>query len=716
MVDFFRSWTGAAVLSLFFGMVGIFAVQVEMPFLRSPAMMIFDFYQEIVTPQEIPEKIAVVLVGERSLREVGSWPWPRRFHAQLLGKLNLAGLIVIDMLFSEHSTPEDDALLAAVVQQSGKVVLSTQLMPDEQGILSRLVPPFPELAAVAADLGLVNVQPEPDGIYRDSRMLWPLAEYTLPSLPLAVYRQLKKGIPSIIEDGEGYRVDLASGPVRLARDLNFKIHHPKQEIPQYEYIDVLSGQVDPEIFRDAVVIVGVNASGAADFFSIGRGRILPGSVYIAHAVRTLLHGWIPFPASDWALGAAGAVLSILGCILGLERRIPWKPLWLILTPVIWGSLTLWLFLQHRLWLSPLPPLLPWFLAFGVANGLRLRFLSEDWRVQRLSIDSLLFLGRRDFNPATTSFTDYLKNNWTEIEKWSGVSLIAPALPADDPYIQTKLEEQGESGENPLDLQTSLMVSRTGEHCLLLPLPAMASEKQRYTVLGWKGRLSQETVKSVAALVLSSAMHFKALEEYLARRELFLGVLKMIIGAVDAKDPTTAGHSARVAALARKFAKKAGMSEEEAEEIYLGGLLHDVGKIGIPDAILNKPGRLSDEEMEIMRRHPKIGADLMRRIKLPETVIRSIVEHHERLDGEGYPHGLSSDAISLAGRILKIADVYDALLSKRQYKDSMNMEEVLGILRKGIGTDFDADLMEIFLAENPAALLEEYSADSVSSYM
>jgi putative nucleotidyltransferase with HDIG domain len=247
--------------------------------------------------------------------------------------------------------------------------------------------------------------------------------------------------------------------------------------------------------------------------------------------------------------------------------------------------------------------------------------------------------------------------------------------------------------------------------MLLSLPAMESEKKRYAVLEWKGRVRRETIKGVAALILSAAMHYKALEEYSARRKLFLGMLKMIMGAVDAKDPTTAGHSERVAELSRELAKKKGQSAEEVEEIYLGGLLHDVGKIGIPDNILNKPGRLTGEEMAIMRRHPLIGADLMRQINLPETVIRAIAEHHERLDGQGYPLKMPSDSISLAGRILHIADVYDALMSRRQYKDAMSKEETYRVLKAGVGNEFDAGLMHLFLSEVLASPSAGESVDS-----
>jgi putative two-component system response regulator len=192
------------------------------------------------------------------------------------------------------------------------------------------------------------------------------------------------------------------------------------------------------------------------------------------------------------------------------------------------------------------------------------------------------------------------------------------------------------------------------------------------------------------------MHFKALEENQARKDLFYGLIDVIIGAVDAKDPTTAGHSRRVADLSKELGEALGLSEKELDDIHLGGLLHDVGKIGIPDYILNKPGKLDSHEMAIMQNHPGIGEELMSRIKLPDIIMKAIVEHHERLDGLGYPKGLKDSQLSLAGRILKIADVYDALSSKRQYKDQMSGDIIREILLAGIGTDFDEKLTNLFL--------------------
>jgi putative nucleotidyltransferase with HDIG domain len=337
------------------------------------------------------------------------------------------------------------------------------------------------------------------------------------------------------------------------------------------------------------------------------------------------------------------------------------------------------------------------MSFGLVVVIKLRFLASDWQIQRLSIDSVLFMGRLDFSDIVTTFPDYLNDHWPEIEKWSGVSLLSATTSAQDREIQSALNQlpapEKLGGQN---LAASVVYSKSGVNRLLIGLPDLESRVGQYTVLGWGGRKSPEMLKSLAALVLSAAMHFKALEEYRARQELFMGLIRIIMGAVDAKDPTTAGHSTRVAELAKELALKIGMEPADIENIYLGGLLHDVGKLGIPDMILNKPGRLSDEEMEIMRRHPSIGSDIMKEIKLPEPVMRAINEHHERLDGLGYPNRLEGKSISLVGRILRIADVFDALISKRQYKEGMPTNEVYRILKEGMKNEFDEELVEVIL--------------------
>ena len=411
------------------------------------------------------------------------------------------------------------------------------------------------------------------------------------------------------------------------------------------------------------------------------------------------------PVSDRIVGLAGLLLAAGGAFIGLKSRGRRSWLWFLLLALAWSGIAAGLFFLYRLWMPPVTPFLGGLGAYFLTTVVQLRYLSDEWRVQRLSIHSLLFLNRQDFDPAKVAFSDYLRNRWTDIEKWSGITLLLPAGGEDDPAVRDCLERAADRGaDRDADAEyaqaTVINARGRGNGRLLLGLPRWAENEERlYAVMGWRGRKSPEMIKSVAALTLAAYAHYKAYEETQAKKELFLGVIRMIMGAIDAKDPTTAGHSERVAVLGRTLAEKLGVSPREVEEVYLGGLLHDVGKIGIPEHILNKPGRLTDDEMAVMRRHPGLGAELMRQIKLPDIVIQGIVEHHERPDGRGYPHGVAGDALSRAGQILKVADVYDALSSKRQYKEPMSADVVYRILTEGSGSDFAPDIIALLLA-NP----------------
>lgn len=174
------------------------------------------------------------------------------------------------------------------------------------------------------------------------------------------------------------------------------------------------------------------------------------------------------------------------------------------------------------------------------------------------------------------------------------------------------------------------------------------------------------------------------------------IVEALTKTVDAKDKYTNGHSERVALYSREIARRIGMSEEEQENIYIAGLLHDIGKIGIPGSIINKPNRLTDEEYAIIKTHPTIGAEILEGItELPGIAIGANY-HHERYDGRGYPDGLSGKDIPEYGRIIGVADAYDAMTSRRSYRDPQNMAYVLGEIEKGKGTQFDPEFAEIMI--------------------
>lgn len=166
--------------------------------------------------------------------------------------------------------------------------------------------------------------------------------------------------------------------------------------------------------------------------------------------------------------------------------------------------------------------------------------------------------------------------------------------------------------------------------------------------------------------------------------------------VDAKDVNTSQHSARVAEYSVLIAEELGYDEKSKEQLRKAALLHDIGKIGIPDRILNKPERLTDEEYAIMKSHVVKGAEILKSFTLIEHVEEGALYHHERYDGKGYVHGLKGEEIPLNARIIGIADTFDAMTANRIYRKQLDMDYVLNELEKGRGTQFDPELVDIML--------------------
>ena len=178
--------------------------------------------------------------------------------------------------------------------------------------------------------------------------------------------------------------------------------------------------------------------------------------------------------------------------------------------------------------------------------------------------------------------------------------------------------------------------------------------------------------------------------------LSLQVVQTLAEAIDAKDAYTKGHSGRVADYSREIARRHGYTTKKQNDIYMMGLLHDVGKIGIPDAVINKPGRLDDDEFEIIKSHPVMGAKILQNIEDMPGLATGARWHHEKYDGSGYPDGLKGEAIPEEARIIAVADAYDAMTSHRSYRQAMDQSAVRAEIVKGSGTQFDPHFAEIML--------------------
>ena len=199
-------------------------------------------------------------------------------------------------------------------------------------------------------------------------------------------------------------------------------------------------------------------------------------------------------------------------------------------------------------------------------------------------------------------------------------------------------------------------------------------------------------------------------------ELLMGLLTSLVSAIDAKDPYTRGHSQRVAHVAKRVAESLNLSANETTEMYLAGLLHDIGKIGIEDAVLSKPGKLTPEEYQRVKEHPVIGARIISGIKQLRNILPGVLHHHERYDGSGYPEGLREEQIPLMGAIVAIADVFDAVTSDRTYRKALSAAETIAEIERSSGRDFSPIVVEALTRcgwEELAKELQEIPSDTAT---
>ncbi|HEC78091.1 MAG TPA: GAF domain-containing protein [candidate division WOR-3 bacterium] len=202
----------------------------------------------------------------------------------------------------------------------------------------------------------------------------------------------------------------------------------------------------------------------------------------------------------------------------------------------------------------------------------------------------------------------------------------------------------------------------------------------------------ESLGHQIAIAIENASLYKELDE------LFLSSIRAIVEAVDAKDPYTRGHSSRVVKYSLIIGEALKLGKEELKKLEISAILHDVGKIGIPDRILGKPGKLTFEEFAYMKRHPVLGSSIIEPIAELRDIIPNILHHHERYDGNGYPHGLKGKKIPLYARIICVADSFDAITTDRPYRRRKSFKTALNELKRNSGTQFDARLVRVFIKE------------------
>ncbi len=204
------------------------------------------------------------------------------------------------------------------------------------------------------------------------------------------------------------------------------------------------------------------------------------------------------------------------------------------------------------------------------------------------------------------------------------------------------------------------------------------------------------VAAILLFFIPLALARQSFKMYLELKDIHMATVQALISTIEAKDSYTKGHSERVAEIGAKIARKMGLSEKQIEKVEYAGYLHDVGKVSINNSILNKPDSLNKNEFKTIKRHPVTGANIIKNVEHLNDVADYVKYHHERMDGSGYPEGLSGEEIPLGACILAVADVYDALTSDRPYRKAWSHNKAVAMFKKESGVKFHPDVVDSLL--------------------
>lgn len=333
-----------------------------------------------------------------------------------------------------------------------------------------------------------------------------------------------------------------------------------------------------------------------------------------------------------------------------------------------------------------------------------------------------------------TYANYLLNNKEQIEKSLSAELIHPSMTkksrllkkiADEnhrnkKFVETQLFRKGKTGKTTV-VQTRTKLFKDVSYLAFIPMPVIdkSTEELVYTVIGLERKLGVQRASHISTMLFSMYIYFRARHERDEHQKIYFSMLSLMISVIDAKDPVTAGHSQRVAELSRDLGTWLGLDDREMFDLEFASLMHDIGKIGVSDYVLNKPSVFTKSDFEQMKNHTVRGAEMLEEVGMSENIVAGVRHHHERIDGYGYPDGVKGDEINLIAKIIKIADVYDALTSKRQYKEAWKTDKAMDIIYNGRGTEFDENIADVFIEHMapdtwipPVSVTKKHGPDSL----
>ena len=685
--------------------------------------------------------IVIVGITQRCLNQLGKFPWPRSYHADIIDFLKKSGakVIAMDIFFAQPSDdPTADQRLADAIKNAGNVILPV-FMPNRISNLGagdnfirvdNLVGCMPLFVEASMAEAHINMIADADGIYRKAPVAIRYSENIFFALGIEAAIRFLGVLPGQIGLEEDYFI-LDKKRIPLERQKFFYINYSAIETRtnRFAYSDVLKGLVPAANFKNKIVFVGQTTQGLpnADILQTPFKEKY-GLTVQANIANTILSDfYIKRPARHktcvWIF-----ILSALTCIIMICVRA-WSS-----TGIVFIIFLTMCFIAARAFISSgalieIVPLAAAILtSFSGSILYRIRFADTLVRAKELELDSILQAGRitsegletdNAFDVVLGTLINsigvrglLLRMRDKKTKEYNKTYIYGTA----GNFLKSNLAQQEEKlVENVIKTGKAVLVEDTKKDALF----GRVHDENSHSVMCAPLILKAERIGAVTLfdklisgapseiyfrdddlklfLILSqqTAISLENLRLFEEVNSLFLSSIKALAETIDAKDPYTHGHAERVTDDALAIADEMDLSDDEKKRVLVGAILHDIGKIGIKDAVLSKPGRLSDEEKEMFDQHPDIGSKIMRPIKQLEDVIPMIRHHHEFYDGTGYPDKLKGEQIPLGARIIAVADTYDAMTSDRPYRKALSQEIAKGEINKVSGVQFDPRVVAAF---------------------
>lgn len=739
---------------LFLSVVGLAALIVFL-FPSSLPLRIDDFISRIVyslsNKSQIGDKIAVVEIDDASLLAAADqWPFRRSRYAEFLKIIapDNPKVVGFDITFvgESSSSGEDQAFIEAIENFKGRIVLAYFL--DRDG---RPIYPKPEFEHNALS-GFVNAPVGTDKIIRKTRLYFQRDNFSDFSWALKTAAAFKN--TSLRRFDNLIKLNATEIPADAGGILNINYLFRPADFERISFQDVIKGNFPAGIFSDRIVLVAPTLDIVHDIHLTPLGY-MPGVFIQANVITAILSGRfireLPFIFDILVLLAALFLTSYCLINFTLLRRLILSAG--ILLFLFWLDIALqfngWRFSYGRVAVSTL-----FLLVVGnvyaytsfltqiieLKNKMTLdpltRLYSSRYFFERLGLELKAIIGRKGhlvliwlegftFSAKSENFEE-LKATWKHITAflsafsrfWSRYSpeIILGRVKDSRTIREIKsgleaiLREEGmrvtvkvgtlklTSGDTEIKSAVPFLVEKV-KGCSENILSLKRKDVEVYLQRGGQPAdfLSSLTIDAEER----NRQLLKLIEQYKLEEkkasEAYLQLIASLVAALESKDPYTQGHTKRVAEYSLMLARKLDLPEEEIERIRKAAYLHDLGKIGIPDAVLHKHGRLTDDEFLIIKKHQALSGKILEPVKAFQDIIPYIVHHHENFDGSGYPHGLAGDFIPLGARIISVADIFDALTTGRDYREAFSMKKAVETLKEMKGNKLDPILVDKFLA-------------------